>query len=143
MGDENISIRMVEQADMTDVIELLQSISEFKPPKNDFPHIWDNFCQQTNVHSLIAIIDEKIVGYGSIIIEIKIRGGKMGHIEDIISHPNYKKKGIGKSIVDALFEVAKANCCYKVALQCKEHNFEFYEKCNYEISGVAMQQFLK
>ena len=143
MGNKSISIRMVEQADMADVIELLQSISEFKPPKSDFPHIWDNLCQQNNVHSLIAIIDEKIVGYGSVLIEIKIRGGKMGHIEDIVTHPNYRKKGIGQSIVDALFEIVKANSCYKVALQCKEQNYEFYEKCNYKISGVAMQRFVK
>lgn len=143
MGDKSILIRMVEQTDMASVIELLQSMSEFKPPKSDYPPIWDSLCQQTNVHSLVAIIDKEIVGYGSIVIETKIRGGKMGHVEDIVSHPSYSKKGIGKAIVDALFDVAKANGCYKVALQCKEHNVEFYEKCNYEISGVAMQRFVK
>ena len=142
MDYEKITIRKVKQTDMADVVELLQSISNFKPLKN-FSQIWDDLLQQTNVHSLIAIIDKKIVGYGSIIIEIKIRGGKMGHIEDIVANPSHRKKGIGKSIVNALFEVAKANDCYKVALQCKEHNFEFYEKCNYEISGVAMQRFIK
>ena len=66
----------------------------------------------------------------------------MGHIEDIVSHPNYRKKGLGKFIVDGLFDVAKANGCYKVALQCREHNVKFYEKCNYELSGVAMQRFV-
>jgi len=95
-------------------------------------------CQQSNIHSLVAIIDEKIVGDASVLIETEIRGGKMGDIEDIIFHPNYRKKGIGKAIVDTLFEVAKANGCYKVTLQYKEHNFEFYEKCNYKISGVPM-----
>ena len=143
MVNSLIKVSPVKKEQMAEVIELLQSISEFKPPKSDFPHIWDNLCQQTNVHSLIAIIDEKIVGYGSVLIEIKIRGGKMGHIEDIVTHPNYRKKGIGQSIVDALFEIVKANSCYKVALQCKEQNYEFYEKCNYKISGVAMQRFVK
>jgi glucosamine-phosphate N-acetyltransferase len=142
MGYENISIRMVKQTDMVDVVQLLQSISNFNPSKNDFNQIWHNLLQQNNVHSLIAIIGKKIVGYGSIIIETKIRGGKMGHIEDIVAHPNHRKQGIGKLIVNALFEVAKANDCYKVALQCKEHKIEFYEKCNYEISGVAMQRFI-
>ncbi|WP_193182344.1 GNAT family N-acetyltransferase [Nisaea sediminum] len=143
MGDESISIRKLEQADMADVIELLQSMSEFRPPINDYPHIWENLCRQTNVHSIVAIIDENIVGYGSVVFEIKIRGGKMGHIEDIVSHPNYRKKGIGKAILDALFDVAKASGCHKVALQCQEHNVEFYKKCNYEISGVTMQRFMK
>lgn len=142
MDDKRVLIRMVEQTDMDSVIQLLQLMSEFKPPKSDYPFIWDSLCQQTNVHSLVAILDKEIVGYGSIVIEAKIRGGKMGHVEDIVSHPGYRKQGVGKAIVDALFDVAKANGCYKVALQCKEHNVSFYEKCNYEISGVAMQRFV-
>lgn len=140
---KNISMRKVIQSDMDTVIELLQSVSEFKLSKSDYLPTWNSVCEQTNVHSLVAVIDSQIVGYGSIVIETKIRGGKMGHIEDIVSHSLFRKKGIAKAIVDALFEIAKANGCYKVALQCKEHNVKFYEKCGYEVSGLAMQLFVK
>ena len=140
---KNISIREVVQSDMDAVIELLQSMSEFKPSKSEYLPIWKSFHQQSNVHSLVAVIDNQIVGYGSIVIETKIRGGKMGHIEDIVSHSLFRKKGIGKAIVDGLFDVAKINGCYKVALQCKEQNVKFYEKCGYELSGLAMQMFVK
>lgn len=140
---KNILIRTVVQSDMDAVIELLQSISEFRPSKTDFLRIGNSFFKQTNVHSLVAVMDNQIVGYGSIVIETKIRGGKMGHIEDIVSHSLFQKKGIGKAIVDALFCIAKENSCYKVALQCKEHNVEFYEKCGYEARGVAMQMFVE
>ena len=142
-GIKNISIRAVMQSDMDAVIELLQSISEFKPSKSDFLTIWNSFCEQANVHSLVAVMNSQIVGYGSIVIETKIRGGKTGHIEDIVSHPLLQKKGIGKAVVDALLSVAKDNGCYKVALQCKEHNINFYKKCGYEVSGVAMQIFIR
>ena len=140
---KNISIREIVQSDMDAVIELLQSMSEFKPSKSEYLPIWNSFHQQSNVHSLVAVIDNQIVGYGSIVIETKIRGGKMGYIEDIVSHSLFRKKGIGKAIVDGLFDVAKINGCYKVALQCKEHNVKFYEKCGYELSGLAMQMFVK
>ena len=139
---KKISIRAIMQSDMDAVIELLQSMSNFKPSKSEYLPIWNSFCQQTNVHSLVAVMDNQIVGYGSIIIETKIRGGKMGHIEDIVSHSLFQKKGIGKAILNGLFNVAKVNCCYKVALQCKENNVKFYEKCGYEQSGLAMQIFL-
>ena len=143
MDDDSVSIRTVQQADMASVIQLLQTFSEFKPSKSDFPLLFDSLCRQSNVHSLVAIVNDEIVGYGSIVIGTQIRGGKMGHIEDIVSHPNYRKKGIGKTIVNALFDVAKAKGCYKIALQCQEHNVEFYQKCNYEISGIGMQRFVK
>ena len=140
---KNISIREIVQSDMDAVIELLQSMSEFKPSKSEYLPIWNSFYQQSNVHSLVAVIDNQIVGYGSIVIETKIRGGKLGHIEDIVSHSLFRKKGIGKAIVDGLFDIAKINGCYKVALQCKEHNVKFHEKCGYELSGLAMQMFVK
>ena len=87
MDDEkNIEIRTVERGDLKAVIDLLQSMSEFKPLKSNLLPIWNSVSKQSNVHSLVAVVDEQIVGYGSIVIETKIRGGKMGHVEDIVSH---------------------------------------------------------
>ena len=124
-----ISIREIVQSDMDAVIELLQSMSEFKPSKSEYLPIWSSFRQQSNIHPLVAVIDNQIVGYGSIVIWKRIRGGKIGYIEDIVSHSLFRKKGIGKAIVDGLFDVAKINGCYKVTLQCQELNVKFYEKC--------------
>jgi len=104
-------------------------MSEFKPSKSEYLLRWNSFRQQSNVHPLVAVIDNQIVGYGSIVIWKRIRGGKIGYIEDIISHSLFRKKGIGKAIVDGLFDVAKINGCYKVTLQCQELNVKFYEKC--------------
>ena len=142
MGKTDIILRECKQTDMKEVIEILKNLSEFTPPKADYPSIWDNFCKQANVHSYVAMIGNKIVGYGSLVVEKKIRGGKVGHVEDIVAHPNYKNKGIGKFIVDSLFDKARTEGCYKLTLQCKEHNIEFYKKCNYEVSGYTMQRFI-
>ena len=46
-----------------------------------------------------------------------------------------------ESIVQSLFGIAKEPGCYKVALQCKENDVEFYRNCGYEVSGVTMQRF--
>ena len=51
MAYKNISIRMVKETDMADVIELLQSISDFKPSKNDFIHVeLDNILREYFVY---------------------------------------------------------------------------------------------
>ena len=70
---KNISIRAIMQNDMDSVIELLQLMSESKPSKSDFLSIWNIFSKQPNVHSLVAVMDNQIVGYGSIVIETKIK----------------------------------------------------------------------
>lgn len=138
----SIEISRINREHMKDVIEMLhRNMSEFMPPLEEHDKIWQSFSSQTNVHSFVALMDRVVVGYGVVVIETKIRGGKMGHIEDIVSHKKYRHKGIGSSIVNHLLKIAKEEGCYKVALQCKEHNVSFYEKCGYSISGISMQQF--
>ena len=128
---------------MTAVIEILQSISDYRPDEKDYDQIWDEFQSQTNYFGLVAL-DEKVdvVGYGSIFIERKIRGGKKGHIEDIAVHPDFRKKGIGKLLINALYQIAQEEKCYKVSLVCKEGNLSFYQKCDFMIDGISLSNFL-
>jgi glucosamine-phosphate N-acetyltransferase len=137
-----IRIEKTKREHMEAVLELLQHLSTFMPPNDLRDAIWESFIIQTNVYSIVALLKSEVVGYGAIVIEEKIRGGKMGHIEDIVSHPDYRGLGIGKRIVSSLSDFAKKEGCYKIALQCKAGNIVFYEKCGCEISGVAMQHFL-
>ena len=139
----NVSLVQVQKNHMTAVIEILQSLSDYRPDEKEYDQIWDEFQSQTNHFGLVAL-DEKVdvVGYGSIFIERKIRGGKMGHIEDIAVHPNFRKKGIGKLLINALYQIAQEEKCYKVSLVCKEHNLSFYQKCDFMIDGISLSKFL-
>lgn len=61
---------------------------------------------------------------------------------NVVTHPEKRNLGLGTLIVNGLFDIAKNNGCYKVSLQCRDHNVAFYEKCGYAVSGRAMQKFL-
>ena len=136
------SVVAIERQHMEEVIELLQSMSSFQPKNEEYDDIWKDFKGQSNVHSVVVVEEDVVIGYGSVVIETKIRGGKIGHIEDIVSHADYRKRGIGKMIVDSLYEIARTEGCYKVLLQCEEHNIPFYEKCGYELYVLAMQKLM-
>ena len=138
-----VIIEPLQRKHLEQAILLLQNMSAFLPPKDSYDEIWEAFVTQPNVHSVVAIENEEVVGYGAVIIETKVRGGKMAHLEDIVSHPHKRNKGIGKIIVNALYEIAKINKCYKVSLQCKQDNIPFYEKCEYKVSETAMQRFIE
>ena len=138
---EVVSLTKREYVD--EVIHLLQSLSKFYPDKIAQEETWDLFRRQEHVHSVVALYNQKVVGYGSLVVEVKIRGGKMAHVEDIVSHPEYRNRGIGKKIMGSLSEIAIKNKCYKITLQCKEDKIPFYNNCGYAVSGSAMQLFLK
>ena len=139
----NVSLVEVKKNHMAAVIQILQSISDYRPDESDHDHIWDEFHSQTNYFGIVAL-DEKeyVVGFGSIFIERKIRGGKKGHIEDIAVHSDFRKKGIGKLLIKALYQIAQKEKCYKVALACKEQNLSFYQKCDFGIDGISLSMFL-
>ena len=125
---------------MEQVVEILKGLSPYAPPKVSYENIWETFEKQHNVYSRVAIYKGSIVGYGAIIIESKIRGGKVGHIEDIVSHSNFRRKNIGATIVKSLCDVADSKGCYKVTLHCKKEQVAFYEKCFFKVGATGMQK---
>ena len=142
MHISEINIRRIKKNDMNEVIDLLQSLSKYNPNKKNYPLIYKEFFSQQNVFSIVAIFNNKIIGYGSIVIETKIRGGRKGHIEDIVTHQKYRKKQIGSKIINNLLKIAKKKECYKISLECNNDNIPFYINNSFEISGTGMQKFL-
>tara|TARA_B100000902_G_C26527764_1_gene536363 strand:+ start:50 stop:472 length:423 start_codon:yes stop_codon:yes gene_type:complete len=139
----SISISSVDKIHIKSIIDILQSISIYKPEEKEYYKIWNDFQSQTNNYGLVAIDEvEGVVGYGSILIENKIRGGKLGHIEDIAVHHNFRKKGIGRFLMNSLYEIAKKEKCYKVSLSCKDNNLDFYKKFNFELTGLYLSKLL-
>jgi len=135
-----VKILDMQEKYMASVISLLQSISQFKPNNVTCRELWDSFEKQTNVFSVVAVIDERVVGYGSIFIITMVRGGKVAHIEDIVTHDDFQKMGIGRTIIQTLNEIALNKSCYKAVLECKENTVSFYEKCGYSKDGLTMSK---
>jgi len=83
---------------------------------------------------------DRIVGMGTLIVENKFlhHCGKVGHIEDIVVDDAMRGKRFGQRIIDTLKSVAESTGCYKVLLDCSEHNVAFYEKCGLKRKDVCM-----
>lgn len=82
-----------------------------------------------------------VIGTGSILIEKKFIHGlsSVGHIEDIVIDKKYRGYGLGKMLIDHLINIGKKNNCYKIILNCDEKNEGFYNKCNFNRSGLEMR----
>tara|TARA_B100000886_G_scaffold335824_1_gene293578 strand:+ start:88573 stop:88995 length:423 start_codon:yes stop_codon:yes gene_type:complete len=138
-----INIVPIEKKHMNEVINILQSISKFQPLLEDYNKIWENFNQISNSTGIIALNQsKKVVGYGSIIFEYKIRGGIMGHIEDIAVHKDFNRMGIGNAIMDYLLNLAQEKNCYKISLSCHKNNIDFYKKFYFIENGFTLTKFL-
>lgn len=87
-----MEIREITLLDVDFVIDMLQDISLFEPKKSVRQEIFNEFISQSNVLGFVYILEDTIVGYGSLVFETKIRGGRVGHIEDIVVNTKFRKK---------------------------------------------------
>ena len=136
----DIKYTKIKKYNFIEVIDfLINNLSDYKPKLKDYNRIRDSFFKQKNQYSIVAIYKKKIIGYGAIILEVKIRGSIAGHIEDVAVSKEFRKKGVGSKILKKLYAFAKKNKCYKISLQCKSRNINFYKKNKYFVNGTTMQ----
>ena len=89
----------------------------------------------------VAEVDGKVVGSTTLLIEQKFihKGGKVGHIEDVVVSKEFEGRGIGIKLVTSLLEVAKVKNCYKTILDCKHELIPFYERIGFKQESNQMR----
>src|SRR5579872_7500861 len=67
----------------------------------------------------VAVLDSKIIGAATIFVEQKFihKGGKVGHIEDVVVSKEHQGEGIGLKLIKALIRYAEKKGCYKTVLE--------------------------
>jgi GNAT superfamily N-acetyltransferase len=98
--------------------------------------IWERI-ENNGIKYFIAIENNKIISscYLAIIPNLTRNGKSNGFIENVITDEKYRKKGIGKKIIEMAIEYGKQNNCYKIILQSsykRKENHIFYEKCGFD-----------
>jgi len=103
--------------------------------------VFDKISSDPNEVIYVAVMNSKVVGAASIIIEQKFihGGGKAGHIEDVVVSKEFQGKGIGQKVVRALLEYAQKQGCYKTILDCSDDLIPFYEKLGFKKYSNAMR----
>ena len=132
----DITIRELEANDLFN--GFLQSMDSLKLASNldkkKAEEIFDKISSNSNHFVYVAILDGRVVGSTTMIIEPKFihDGGKVAHIEDVVVSKEYQGKGIGEMLIQSLLELAKDNDCYKTILDCSDEVKPFYDKIGFK-----------
>ena len=139
---KNLIFRPLQKTDLNEVFVLLQQLTEIDYSNRDIDDCWDKFNSNSSSNSIVGVYGNKIIAYGSLVVENKIRGEVAGHIEDIVVDTNVRGKTIGIQLIEELIKIAKSKGCYRVTLFCKEELIGFYSKNGFEVNNIAMKRFL-
>ena len=137
-----IKFREIIKDDLQDVSLLLNQLKEKDVNTIDLESAWKNFKSNSSSNSIVGIYDDKVIAYGSILIENKIRGDIAGHIEDIVVDTTVRGKMVGVKLVKELVDIGKTKGCYRITLFCDEKLIKFYERNGFKVNNVMMKSFL-
>jgi|KBSMisStandDraft_5_1062788.scaffolds.fasta_scaffold1512368_1 glucosamine-phosphate N-acetyltransferase len=140
-------IRELKEDDFSNgFFETLSNLTDVGKIRNDLKLAKEILKRIGNDRNYRIIIAEdkqnrQVIGTATLLIEQKFihNGGKVGHIEDVVTRKGYEGKGIGKKVIEELIKIARENECYKVILDCNEKVMEFYEKMGFRKHAIMMR----
>lgn len=138
----SLVFRSIDKSDLDQVFILLNQLKEKDIKSIDKDLSWKNFTSNTSANSIVGIYENKVVAYGSVVIENKIRGDIAGHIEDVVVDTSVRGKMVGVKLVKELVDIGKSKGCYRITLFCDEKLIKFYERNGFRVNNVMMKSFL-
>lgn len=112
--------------------------------QSDFDEFWNANILKSELESenskyIVAKENNEIVGFAGIIITPVDT-----EITNIVTKKRNRKKGIGKSLLDKLIEMAKELKSETISLEVNEKNIiaiHLYEKCGFEKVGLRKKYY--
>jgi len=100
--------------------------------------VWSRIEKNENHHVLVGFSDEKMVSSCNIIVIENIAGHHHQRpyalIENVITHPDFRKRGYASLILSAAKDIAIKSNCYKIMLMTgskHESTLNFYRRAGY------------
>ena len=140
-------IRTATDNDHEAIVNLLQHLNPNDPAiaASVSLSIYTQILDSDNFTLTVAEKDQLVVGtcYLNVIPNLTRGCSPYAIIENVVSHPDFRRQGIGKALIQHAIELAGEQGCYKVMLLTgrDENVHQFYESCG--MKGGKKTAFIK
>ncbi|MGN0535186.1 MAG: GNAT family N-acetyltransferase [Eubacterium sp.] len=131
-------IREINKNDFNGLSELYTHLHGNKPiPDNEMSiEIWNSILNDKNHHIIVAEEDGKIVSSCVCVIVPNLTHNQQPYvlIENVVTHKDYRKRGLASQCLTYAKQIAVENNCYKMMLLTgskKRATHRFYRKNGY------------
>lgn len=132
-------VRPIREDELKHLLMLYQHLNPEDPQlrvDENLKEQWHDILSNPDYHYLVAHIDEKPVSTCNLtIIKNLTRSARpYGLIENVVTHPDHRKKGYGTAVLKRAVEIAMEHHCYKVMIltsQKDDATLNFYEKAGF------------
>jgi GNAT superfamily N-acetyltransferase len=127
-------IRKAVEADLEQIRELYHHLNPADPlpPAAELRETWRATLDSSLMHCLVGEIAGRLVATCTLIIipNLSRSARPYGLIENVVTHRDHRRKGLGTALLKAALDLAWEKNCYKVSLMTgskSENTFKFYE----------------
>lgn len=131
-------IREAVQDDLIGLLELYTHLHDNPMPERSIglQQIWDGILSDPNHHILVGEQEGVLVCSCVVVIVPNLTHGQRPYalLENVITHPVYRKKGYASGAIAAAIELAQNAGCYKIMLLTgskEESTLRFYERTGF------------
>lgn len=136
-------IRKIREDELPSLVGLYRHLHPGDPElaiTTEVGHLWHRIMTDSQLHYLVAEIAGRMVSSCTLaIIPNLTRGARpYGLIENVVTHPDFRRRGIGTRILQSALALAWEQDCYKVMLltgRKDEATLRFYGQAGFE-AGV-------
>ena len=115
-----MTIRKAIESDLEEILDLYHYLfkEEDYSDSISFKDKWDEILKLNGLVYFVATENGKIVSTCNIMVIPNLSRGQRSYalIENVITHPDYRRKGYGRLVIEKAINQAKKKNCYKVML---------------------------
>jgi len=133
-----MNVRKIKESDLDQLLLLYGHLHEDddKISMESLKKIWGEIFSNEAFTYFVIELDGMIVCSCNVsIIPNLTRGGRsIAIIENVVTHANFRKRGLGKLIIETAIDFAKTKNCYKVMLMTSKKRkgaHEFYRQLGF------------
>lgn len=92
-------------------------------------------------HCICAVEDDRVIGFCSLILKNNLwQAGYLAHIDELIVDEQHRGRGIGRSLLSTIIEMAVKNGCSRTELDSAFHRTDAHKF--YETEGFENRAYL-
>ncbi len=137
MKDNAISIRIIEKKDIFIVLPLMQKLGNYSVAEVLLKERLLEMVEQN--YECLGVFDvEKLIGVCGLWFQTRHYAGRSLEVDHVIIDDAYRNHGLGKTLMEYVYDYAKQKSCKWVELNTYVHNFpshKFYYNQGFVAKG--------
>jgi GNAT superfamily N-acetyltransferase len=141
-GDSGMDVqfRRVRADELQALVGLYQQLNPADVPLPDeaaVGRVWADFLGDPKIRCLVGVVNDQLAASCTLVVIPNLTRGARpyGLMENVVTHADYRHKGIGTRLLRYALQMAWDCNCYKVMLltgRQEEATLQFYEKAGFQ-----------